>query len=183
MSDNRRVYRRIKTRLRQLYPRRLSGNQARHMNTLAMMVTGIVQSKQSHLEAMARHAPDGNKVGSREKKFARFTQNEPIDEATYFLPFLTTLLQRSASSGLLVLIMDASKTGRHCLTLMVSVVYYGRALSLAWQTIRGNKGPLSETVHLAILQQVQHLIPVQSDVIFLGGKELARGREQYLFLV
>ncbi len=58
------------------------------MNTLAMMVTGIVQSKQSHLEAMARHVPDGSKVSSREKKFARFTQNEQIDEETYFMPFL-----------------------------------------------------------------------------------------------
>lgn len=171
MSDNRRVYRRIKTRLRQLYPRRLSGNQVRHMNTLAMMVTGIVQSKQSHLEAMARHVPDGNKVGSREKKFARFTQNEQIDEATYFLPFLTMLLLRLASAGPLVLIMDASETGRRCLTLMVSVVYHGRALPLVWQTVRGNKGHLPETVHLGLLQRVQQLVPAQSDVIFLGDGE------------
>lgn len=171
MSDNRRVYGRIKSRLRQLYPRRMSGNQTRHMNTLAMMVTGIVQSKQSHLEAMARHVPDGTKVGSREKKFARFTRNEQIDEATYFLPFLMALLLRVASTGPLVLIMDASETGRCCLTLLVSVVYQGRALPIAWQTVQGKKGHLSETVHLELLRRVQAIIPAQSDVIFLGDGE------------
>lgn len=171
MSDNRRVYRRIKSSLRQLYPGRMRGNQARHMNTLAMMVTGIVQSKQSHLEAMARHVPDGNKVGSREKKFARFTQNEQIDEATYFLPFLTPLLLAMASSGPLVLIMDASETGRHCLTLMVSMVYQGRALPLVWQTVQGHKGHLPETVHLELLRRVQVIMPTPSEVIFLGDGE------------
>ena len=171
MSDNRRVYRRIKSQLWQLYPQRMSGNQARHMNTLAMMVTGIVQSKQSHLEAMARHVPDGNRVGSREKKFARFTQNEQIDEDTYFLPFLRTLLLTLASGSPLVLIMDASETGRCCLTLMVNVVYQGRALPLVWQTVRGNKGHLPETVHLELLRRVQAIIPTQSDVFFLGDGE------------
>lgn len=171
MSDNRRVYSRIKSSLRQLYPQRLKGNQARHMNTLAMMVTGIVQSKQSHLEAMARHVPDGSKVSSREKKFARFTRNEQIDEETYFMPFLTPLLRTLTSRGPLILIMDASETGRRCLTLMVSVVYGGRALPLVWQTVRGNKGHLPETTHLELLRRVQTLIPSQSDVIFLGDGE------------
>jgi hypothetical protein len=171
MSDNRRVYGRIKSGLRQLYPKRLTGNQARHMNTLAMMVSGIVQSKQSHLEAIARHVPDGNKVSSREKKIARFTQNEQIDKETYFLPFLATLLLNLASDGPLVLIMDASETGRRCLTLMVSIVYHGRALPLAWLTVGGNKGHLAEAIHLQLLQQVQLLIPANSDVIFLGDGE------------
>jgi hypothetical protein len=171
MSDNRRVYRRIKSGLRQLYPKQLTGNQARHMNTLAMMVTGIVQSKQSHLEAMARHVPDGNQVNSRAKKFARFIQNEQIDKEAYFLPFLGPLLCQLAQSGPLVLIMDASETGRRCLTLMASVVYQGRALPLAWLTVRGSKGHLAEAVHLELLHQVKPLIPVGSDVIFLGDGE------------
>ena len=37
MSDNYRIYRRIMSSLRQLYPKRLTGNQARHMNTTAGM--------------------------------------------------------------------------------------------------------------------------------------------------
>jgi hypothetical protein len=171
MSDNRRVYRRIKSGLRQLYPKQLTGNQARHMETLAMMVTGIVQSKQSHLEVMAGHVPARSKVTSRAKKFARFIQNENISKETYFLPLLVPLLSELAQGGSLVLVMDASETGRRCLTLMVSVVYEGRALPLTWLTVRGNKGHLAEATHLELLHQVQPLIPAGSDVIFLGDGE------------
>ncbi len=74
------------------------------MNTLTMMVTGIVPSKQSHLEAMAPPVPDGSKISRREKKFARFAHNEPIHEETYFMPFLTALLRMLTSLSPLRLI-------------------------------------------------------------------------------
>ena len=57
MGDNHHVYRRISESLRQIYPKRLTGNQARHMNTLAGMVSGIVRSGKSQLKAMAKKAP------------------------------------------------------------------------------------------------------------------------------
>jgi hypothetical protein len=69
MSDNRRVYRRIKQGLLQLYPKQLTGNQARHLNTLTGMMTGIVQSKRCHFELMAAKAPDQSQVASRIKRF------------------------------------------------------------------------------------------------------------------
>ncbi|MCZ7667396.1 MAG: hypothetical protein M5U34_09390 [Chloroflexi bacterium] len=54
MGDNHHVYRRIRNSLRQIYPKQLTGQQARHMNTLAGMVSGIVRSGKSHLRAMAK---------------------------------------------------------------------------------------------------------------------------------
>ena len=92
MSDNRRVYRRIKCSLRQIYPKRLTGNQARHLNTLSGMITGIVQSKRCHFEAMAQNAPDQSKPASRAKRFARYVQGEKIDVESYFIPFILELL-------------------------------------------------------------------------------------------
>lgn len=171
MSDNHRIYRRIMTSLRQLYPKRLTGNQARHMNTTAGMITGIVQSKRCHFEAMARKVPGSSKPESRAKRFSRFVQNDRIDVDTYFLPFIADLLTGLATSGPLVLAMDASETGRNCLTLMVSVIYKKRAIPIAWQVVSGKKGHLSEEKHIALLQQVEPLIPNGSDVIFLGDGE------------
>lgn len=94
MSDNRRVYRRINSSLRQLYPKRLTGNQARHLNTLTGMITGIVQSKQCHFEAMARKAPDHSKPASRAKRFARYVQNDRIDSVPFLLPGLGCAAKR-----------------------------------------------------------------------------------------
>src|SRR5262245_43053016 len=87
MSDSRRVYRGIKTSLRQLFPKQLNGHQARHLNTLSGMISGIVLNKQCHLEAMARKAPDGSKVESRIKRFSRCLQNEQVSPEVYYLPF------------------------------------------------------------------------------------------------
>lgn len=171
MSDNRRIYGRIMSSLRQLYPQRLTGNQARHLNTMAGMITGIVQSKRCHYEAMARKVPDQSKPESRAKRFSRFVQNETVDVGTYFLPFIVALLAGLAASGPLVLAMDGSETGRNCITLMVSVIYKKRAIPIAWLVVKGQKGHLSEERHLALLEQVKTLIPAGSDVIFLGDGE------------
>lgn len=171
MSDARRVYRRIKTSLTQLYPKQLNGHQARHLNTLTGMISGIVLNKKCHLEAMARKAPDQSKVESRVKRFSRCLQNEQVTLETYFLPFAQILLASLVSTGPLVLAMDGSEVGRHCLALLVSVIYKKRALPLAWVVVKGTKGHFPEQTHLDLLHQVQALVPAEADVIFVGDGE------------
>jgi hypothetical protein len=171
MGDNHHVYRRIRNSLRQLYPKQLTGRQARHMNTLAGMVSGIVRSGKSHLKAMAKKTPDQSKVESRIKRFSRYLQNEGIDAQTYFMPFLETLLVGLANCGPLVLAIDGSEVGRNCLALVVSVIYQKRALPLAWVVVRGSKGHFPEETHRQLVQTVKPLLPEDSDVIFLGDGE------------
>jgi len=178
MSDNRRVYRRIESKLKQLFPKQLTGNQARHMNTLAAMITGIVQSKSCALSTMATKISTETQVASVEKKFGRFIQNENVSYELMFLPFITTILQQLAQSGTLILAMDGSVTGRKCMTLMVSVIHNNRAIPIAWITVKGRKGHLSEDVHLELLDKVKPLIPEGTDVIFLGDGEFDGNRLQ-----
>ncbi len=45
MSDNRRRFMAIHSALKKLYPTEPRGNLARHLNTLAMLISGIVASK------------------------------------------------------------------------------------------------------------------------------------------
>lgn len=171
MGDNHHVYRRISQGLRQLYPKQMTGRQARHMNTLAGMISGIVRSGKCHLKAMAKKAPDRSKVESRSKRFTRYVQNKQVDAQTYYLPFIEALLVGLARCGPLVLVMDGSEVGRGCLALVISVVYQQRALPLVWMVVKGSKGHFSEEAHLSLLALVQPLIPEGSDVIFLGDGE------------
>lgn len=171
MGDNHHVYRRIRKSLKQIYPQQLTGRQARHMNTLAGMVSGIVRSGKSQLRAMAKKAPDQSKVESRIKRFSRYLQNEGIDAQTYFLPFLEALLAGLANCGPLVLAIDGSEVGRNCLALVVSVIYRKRALPLVWVVVKGNKGHFPEETHCQLVQAVKPLLPEDSDVIFLGDGE------------
>ena len=171
MGDNHHTYRRIITSLRQLYPKRLTGRQARHMNTLAGMVNGIVRSGKSHLKAMAKKSPDRSKVASRIKRMSRYLQNEQVDAQTYYLPFMAALLAGLARSGPLVLVIDGSEVGRNCLALVISVIYGKRALPLVWIVVQGSKGHFPEETHQQLVQMVKPLIPEGSDVIFLGDGE------------
>ena len=170
MSDNLRRYRAIRDALRQWYPGQLTGTGARHLTTLAALISGIVGSKRTHLPHIATQVPDGAKPESRVKRFARWLGNDTITEAGYFVPYAEVLLRQLALQTL-VLIMDGSVVGRGGVALMIHVVYKGRALPLAWLVRSGKKGHFPEDLHVALVQQVHKLLPPGAQVVLLGDGE------------
>src|SRR5216683_481219 len=92
MSDNLRRYRAIRDALTQGYPGQPTGTVARHLTTLAALISGIVGSKSTQLPKIATQVPDGRKPESRVKRFARWLDNERILEEVYFLPYAALLL-------------------------------------------------------------------------------------------
>ena len=148
MSDNLRRYRAIRNALMQAYPAQPTGNLARHLHTLAALISGIVGSKSTQLPHIAAKAPNGTKPESRVKRFARWIDNDYILEEVYFLPYADILLHHLALQTL-VLVMDGSVAGRGCNALMIHVVYKGRALPLAWRVRQGPKGHFPEDLHIA----------------------------------
>src|SRR6266852_4624950 len=87
MSDNLRRYRAIRDALTQCYPGQPSGTVARHLITLAALISGIVGSKSTQLPHIAAKVPNGTKPESRVKRFARWCDNAHILEEVYFLPY------------------------------------------------------------------------------------------------
>ena len=176
MSDNRRRFVAIRKAIKKLYPVEPRGNLARHLTTLAMLISGIVASKSVNLPAIASKVPTMAKVDSQVKRFSRWVDNQRIHYECYYLPYAQQLVASLAHhSGLahekLVLIMDGSAVGRGCRTLMLSVVYKNRALPLAWLVEEGSKGCFSEEDHIALIQQVKEIVPEDADVILLGDGE------------
>src|ERR687884_102612 len=96
MSDNLRQYRAIRDALRQAYPGEPQGWCARHLTTLAALISGIVASKSTQLPKVAAKVPNGPKPESRVKRFARWLDNERILEEVYFLPYAEILLAHLA---------------------------------------------------------------------------------------
>src|SRR5262249_50488863 len=142
MSDNLRRYHAIRSALTHAYPTQPTGNLARHLNTLAALISGIVGSKSTQLPHIAAKVPNGTKPESRVKRFARWVDNDHILEEVYFLPYAGILLRHFALQTL-VLVMDGSVAGRGCNALMLHVVYQGRALPLAWRGGPWPEGGLS----------------------------------------
>ena len=170
MSDNLRQYRAIRAALRQGYPGEPHGQRARHLTTLAALISGIVASKRTQLPHIATKVPNGTKPDSRVKRFARWVDNPTITEEVYFFPYATLLLAQLAIQTL-VLILDGSVVGRGCVALMIHVVYKGRALPLAWVVRKGKKGHFPEDLHLALVEQVHGLITPGAEVVVLGDGE------------
>ena len=169
MSDNRRQYQTIQKALKTCYPIEPEGHLARHLTTLAGLVSGIVSSKRSHLSKIAAQVPDHSLAESRVKRFSRWVDNARIDLEAYFLPFATPLL--ASLPGPLFLVMDASAIGRGCATLVLSVIYRQRAVPLVWLVAKGGKGHFAEADHLTLVQQLQPLLPPATEVVFLGDGE------------
>lgn len=170
MRDTYRRYQSIRQALKTMYPQEPRGHLARHLNTLVALICGIVGSQRTNLPAIAGSAPSASQVGSQIKQFKRWLMNERIEQEVYFLPFLEHVLA-SLASQTLVLVIDGSSVGRGCVTLMVSVVYRGRALPLMWMVRAGKKGHFPETLHVELIGQVGQLIPGGSDVVCLGDGE------------
>jgi len=170
VSDNRRRFRAIRDGLHKMYPNEPKGNFARHLNTLAGLISGIVGSKRVNLPAVADKVPDGAKKESRAKRFSRWVANDQVTIELYFLPFAEALVHSLAERTLLF-VMDGSEVGRGCLTLMASVVYHQRALPVAWIVVTGSKGHFSDDAHVRLLAEVQALVPEGSDVIVAGDGE------------
>jgi DDE family transposase len=140
---------------------------ARHLTTLAALSSGIVGSQSTQLPNVATHVPNGTKPESRVKRFARGVDNADITAARYFVPYAEGMLAPLAFQTL-VLVIDGSVGGRGCVALLLPVVYKGRALPLAWGVRRGKKGHLPEALHIALITQVQELIPPGAHVVVLG---------------
>ena len=170
MRDNLRRYRAIRDALIQGYPGQPTGTVVRHVTTLAALVSGIVGSKSTQLPHIATKVPDGTQAESRVKRFARWVHNDKITADVYFVPYAQVLLAQLALQTL-VLVIDGSIVGRGCVALMIHVVYKGRALPLAWLVRQGKKGHFPEDWHIALVEQVQELLPVGAQVVLLGDGE------------
>lgn len=170
MSDNLRQYRAIRRALTQGYPSQPTGRMARHLNTLAALISGLVASRSTQLPRIASKVPCGAKPESRVKRFSRWLDNDHVSDTLYFLPYAEALLACLALEQL-VLVIDGSAVGRGCVALMVHVVYKGRALPLAWLVRQGKKGHFPEALHVALVKQVQPLLPEGAKVVLLGDGE------------
>ena len=92
MSDNLKRYNAIKTGLEQLCGSKLAGYFQHNLDTLALMVNGIIGSGSVQLPKLAIKAPLDIKVESRTARLSRFVANDNIKEELYWLPFASKLL-------------------------------------------------------------------------------------------
>jgi len=165
MTDRHRVYTKVKKTLKHMMKMEHQGQ----VVTLAMMISGIVLSRNAQLSAMSSEIPTEAKEKSVEMRMRRWVKDE-IDVETVYMPFARQILEALAHSPL-VLVMDGSQVGRGCMVLMVGVLYQKRALPIAWLVYKGKKGHASAERHKQAVEKVCALLPEDSEVVLLGDAE------------
>jgi len=165
MTDRYRVYTKVKKMLKQMMKLAHPGQVA----TLAMMISGIVMSRNAQLSLMSSEIPSDAKEKSIEMRMRRWVKGE-IDVEAVYMPFARRILEALSHSPL-ILVMDGSQAGRGCMVLMVGVLYQKRALPLAWLVYKGKKGHTSAERHIQALEKVLPLLPEGSEVVLLGDAE------------
>jgi hypothetical protein len=171
MTDTYRRYAAIKRGLMQFFHPQPTGHRERHLNTLVALICGLTGGQSAHLPTIADHAPSyGADQASVTARFRRWLKHEQHTLDGWFLPVAQALLATLAHQPL-VLVLDGSVVGRGCVALMLSVVYQGRALPLAWVVVQGKKGHFPQATHCALLEQIAPLIPAIAEVTLLGDGE------------
>ncbi len=159
MHINFQTYRTIKRSLAQVLHTRANSHAEQHLNTLTLLICGIVGAQHVQLDKLASHAPiRGRKNESLITRFRRFVKHKHITTDALWLPFARPLLAGLAQLPLTIL-LDGTTAGRGCVVLMASVVYRGHAIPLLWTVVKGKKGHLSEALHCALIDRLQALIP------------------------
>jgi len=167
MSDNLRRYRAIRDALTPCSPGQPSGTVARHLITLAALISGIVGSKSPQLPHIAAQGPTGTQPDSRVKRFARWVDHAHRLEEVDFLPS-AEVLRRHLAWQTVVLVMDGRGVGRGCPALMLHVVSKGRALPLAWRVRHAPKGHFPAELPSALVELSSGLLPAGTPVVWLG---------------
>jgi hypothetical protein len=166
MTDRYKVYTKVLKVLKEM----LKLSHPGHVVTLAMLIAGIVMSRNAQLSSVSAETATEAKDKSIEMRLRRWVKHSGIDAEAIYMPFARQILE--ALSGLpVVLVMDGSQVGRGCMVLMVGVLYKKRALPLAWVVYQGKKGHTTAQRHIEALAKVLPLVPANCEVVLLGDAE------------
>lgn len=165
MTDRDKVYTKVKKTIKQMTKLDHQGQ----VVTLAMMISGIVLSRNTQLSVMSSEIPTKTKEKSIEMRMRRWVKDD-MDVETVYMPLARQILE-ALSHLPLVLVMDGSQAGQGCMVLMLGVLYQKRALPIAWLVYKGRKGHASAERHIQALKKVYPILPEESQVVLLGDAE------------
>ena len=138
---------------------------------MAQLIVGLYLAKSVCLHKIAWKIPGNAVQVSIERRLSRFLGNPAIRVRECYDPLVKPLLQSLGKTGVVRLIMDATKVSFSHQLLMVSVAYRHRAIPVAWTWVDCARGHSSAGVQLALLAHVRSLLPADATVLLVGDCE------------
>jgi hypothetical protein len=114
MTDRQKIYTKVVKTLKEMMEMSHQG----HLVTLAMMITGIVLSRNAQLSLISSEVPVAAKDKSIEMRLRRWVKHGKIDADVIYMPFARQILAALATAPL-ILVMDGSQAGRGCMMVLM----------------------------------------------------------------
>jgi len=140
------------------------------LETLALMVSGLILGRSAQLWEIAVWIPWDIQLTSGVRRFERWLADPHVKVADLFAPFVLAM-QATLGDETVYLILDCTQVGPHCRTLLASLAYHETVLPLGWQSIAGKKGHVTGAFQKALLQRLQPYLKAYPHVIVLGDAE------------
>lgn len=171
MSDSRRRYDAVKTKLSQELPE-FWQEHPEWMTNLSLMVSAIVKADDLTQSAIAAEMPLPAQETSLCQRQRRWLMNEHVAIRDCYEPIIRRFID-AASQRTLPLILDTTSAGRGCHLLTAAIGYHQRAVPIAWMGGEGSRGHTDAATQAELLTYVQTLIPADADVVVLGDGEFS----------
>lgn len=142
------------------------------VQTLAMLVTGLLLGRHVQLWMLAIWLPFPIQLTSQVRRFERFLADERVDVKKYFEPFVWAM-HTSLGNEVAYILLDCTQAGPRCRTLVAGLVYHGTVLPIVWKTYKGKKGHLKGEKQKALLQELSRYLSHNHQVIILGDAEFS----------
>lgn len=142
------------------------------IKTLALMVTGMLIAPHVQLFAIAMCVPLLIKLSSITRRMERFVDNGLVQPERFFAPFVHAMIA-ALGNETAYLIIDCTKVGPKCRTLVIGLAYHNTVLPIVWKTYKGKKGHLTGEQHQQLLKQVERHVQHCRRVVVLGDSEFS----------
>jgi hypothetical protein len=167
------TYKDIVNFLSQVAPEANKGQLYRRTRLMASLIHACIRNGHCRLESLSQVSEGyrAEKKSSLLQQAKRWLSNKWTDWDTFYLPFVQYLIQGVSARGEIILIIDGSQTDAANTTLMLSVLFRGFAIPLAWLVKPGEKGHFPEQMHLDLLRTIAGVCPPGCKVVLLGDGE------------
>jgi len=150
--------------------RRLPGQRKTQRDKLALLIATMLDARTANLMALAAALPrPAERADMRYQWVARFIDNPLVDCDAVMEPFAREVLDRAASAGRVVLIMDQTKASDRHQILMLSLRFGERALPLAWR-VEATQGAIGFAVQKDLLDTVAAWLTPQMHVCLMADR-------------
>lgn len=130
---------------------------ASQLDTLALVLVGVVQSMSAQLGKIARAMPLDTKQAAKEQRVRRLLDNPRISQAEHYQPLLRAALHGLKGQRVQVLLDRVLLNDQHNL-LVLSVGFRRRSLPLAWIAL-SHRGKSSLADQQAVLEAGLSVLP------------------------